>query len=974
MGPGPPQNGSGSIQRSGEDRPPGQTPRGGTRVLSGFDDTPNDRPSKPDLWCIAWLCCQAPESVSPDNGKSDGRTQVPRPERPLDLDGTVLVQFAVDLRRLRQDAGGPTYRELANRGGYSATTLAEAAGGRRFPSLEVTLAYVRACDGDVERWERRWHSLASELNATVVAEPDDYDEAPYVGLSAYRAEDASRFFGRERLVEDLRARVERQKFVAVFGPSGSGKSSLIRAGLIPALPRHVLLTPGEHPLRMVSEFPPDPETVIVVDQFEEVFTLCQAQEERSRFIAELLGRRVVLGVRADFYSHCCMIPELAAALQDAQFTVGPMTAEELRHAITLPAMRANCTVESDLAATLVAHAHGRAGVLPLLSHALLETWRRRSGNRLTLTGFQAVGGIDGALAKTAEAVYGSFDVRQQDRARDLFRRLAVLGEGTEDTKRRVSPAELDDDQDTAVVLDRCTAARLVVRGTDSIEITHEALIRTWPRFREWLSNDRDGQRVHRELTHATDAWEQLDRDGSALYRGARLAIAREWATRSQALTTRERAFVEASTDAEAEEHVLARRRAKRLTYLVGVLAVLLVVSAATTIYAVRARDEITSQRNSAIALNLASEAVVEHRSNPSLGLQLGLVAHRLAATRKTRDGVLSTLATVVKAHDEEVYAATFNKDGVLATAGRDRSINLWNVSDRRRPVRLRTLTGHTGAVRALAYSPDGEVLASSGDDGTVRLWTDQGQVASLPGEGPVRSVSFSSDGHTVAAGSSTGVVRRWNAGDPRNPVELAPLRGHTDAVRAVAFSPDGRTLATGGDDHSVRLWQDGAEIATLSSNRIDVYDLTFSPDGHTLAVGSGNDKPVRLWDVSDPRKPSEHPSLTGHEDVVGSVEFSPDGRTLASGSDDRTVRLWNVSDPRHVTEIATLSGAAIAVADIAFSPDGRTLVWTMFDPTMRLLNANLDAAVTEACDSAGPRLTEDEWRRHVPDVPYNPPC
>ncbi|HUQ56507.1 helix-turn-helix domain-containing protein [Lentzea sp.] len=899
---------------------------------------------------------------------------MPRPERPLELDGTALVEFAVDLRRLRQNAGGPSYRELSGRAGYSSTTLADAAAGRRFPSLEVTLAYVRACDGDAGLWERRWHSLATELNATVVAEPEDDDQAPYVGLSVYRAEDAFRFFGRERLVDDLVDRVQRQEFVAVFGPSGSGKSSLIRAGLLPRLPAHLLRTPGEHPSRMLPELPSDPGTVIVVDQFEEVFTLCQSADERTRFIAELLRRRTVIGVRSDFYTHCCMIPELAAALQDSQFTVGPMTAEELRQAITLPATKANCTVESNLTATLIAHAHGQAGVLPLLSHALLETWRRRSGNRLTLAGFQAVGGIEGALAKTAEAVYGSLGERQQGRARDIFRRLAVLGESTEDTKRRISPAELDDDQDTAVVLDRCTAARLLVRDKDSVEITHEALIRTWPRFREWLSSDRDGQRVHRDLTHATDVWEQLGRDRSALYRGARLATAREWASRSQALTARERAFVEAGTDAEAEEHVLARRRTTRLSYLVAVLAALLVVLAATTIYAVRARNDITTQRNSAIAQNLASEAVVEHRTNPSVGLQLALTAHHLSSTRRTRDGVLSTLATVVKAHDEEVYAATFSSGGTLATAGRDHMIHLWNVGDRRAPVRLTTLTGHTGAVRVLSYSPDGKVLASGGDDGTLRLWSDRGQLAEVTGLGSVRAVAFSRDGRTVVTGSGTGQVQMWNVGDPRTPVLATTLRGHADAVRAVAFSPDGRTLATGGDDHSVRLWRDGAELMPLSGTRIDVFDLTFSPDGHTLAAGSGNDRPVRLWNVSDPATPSEYPSLTGHEDVVGSVEFSPDGHTLASGSDDRTVRLWDVRDLRHVTEIATLTGAAIAVADITFSPDGRTLVWTMFDPTMRLLNADLGAAVAEACGSAGPRLTEDEWSRHVPDVPYSPPC
>ncbi|GLZ31740.1 hypothetical protein Lesp02_39280 [Lentzea sp. NBRC 105346] len=889
---------------------------------------------------------------------------MPRRERPLELDGSAPVEFAVDLRRLREAAGSPTYRELASRSGYSVTTLADAAGGRKLPSLEVTLAYVRACDGDIADWERRWHSVAAELNAVPVAEPaeyapEDWNGAPYVGLSAYRAEDADRFFGRERLVDDLVKRISRHRFLAVFGPSGSGKSSVLRAGVLPRLTGAVLLTPGPHP--SLEGVPAG--AIVVVDQFEEVFTLCEDPAERSAFIAALLDRHVVLGVRADFYAHCAMHPELTEAMQDAQFTVGPMTADELRRAITQPAIKANCVVEGDLVATLVAQTHGQAGILPLLSHALLETWRRRSGNRLTLTGFHAVGGIDGALAKTADTVYDSLTPRQQDRARDLFLRLAVLGEGTEDTKRAISPAELDDDPDTALVLDRVTAARLVVRGTDSIEITHEALIRTWPRFRQWLDSDRDGHRVHRELTHATEVWENLDRDPDALYRGARLAIARDL---DRTLTARERAFLDASTRAEEAEQASARRRASRLKYLVAVLAVLLLLSAATTIYAVRARDTITDQRNSAIAQNLAPRAIEEHRDDPALGLQLALVARSLSATTATRDGVLSTLATVVKAHDEAILSMTFH-GGLLATAGRDKTIRLWDMRDPRKPSLVATMT-HGAAVYWIAFSPDGSRLVSAGD--SVKLWDVGSRTLIATAEHPAaRAVAFSPDGTRIVSGG-TG-VRLWD----NNLKPVATLDGHTDAVRTVAFSPDGRGLASGSDDHTIRLWRLADLSSTvISGDRLEVFDVDYSPDGRTLAVGSGTKKPVLLYDISDPTRPQEIAVMTGHEDVVGTVKFSPDGRTLATGSDDRSLRLWNVTDPRHPVAIAVLTGPTIAVADVEFSPDGKTLAWAMFDPTIRLLGADLDADLAGACASAGPPISREDWNRFTPDVPYAPPC
>lgn len=355
---------------------------------------------------------------------------MPRPERPLEAGDGPVVRFAEELRTLREKAGHPTYRELARRTHYSVASLSTAADGRKLPTLAVTIAYVRACGGDTVAWERRWHNVAAELATaanTPAIEPTDGNPPPYLGLAAFQPEDADRFFGRERLVEELTAKLSRERWVAVFGASGTGKSSLLRAGLIPRLRTErpssvvVLFTPGPHPLKecvdklaghaagtpdqsangsavdphpvhrmlrqVLTAHPEEAEVVLVVDQFEEIFTLCRDHEERARFLDELVTAvkaedsrcRVVLGVRADFYAQCTRHAALVDVLRSA-LVVGPMTPDELRKAILCPAVRAECTVEAALLATLVAQVNEQAGVLPLLSHALLETWRRRRGN------------------------------------------------------------------------------------------------------------------------------------------------------------------------------------------------------------------------------------------------------------------------------------------------------------------------------------------------------------------------------------------------------------------------------------------------------------------------------------------------------------------------------------------------------------------------------------------------------------------
>ncbi|MGC7096362.1 helix-turn-helix domain-containing protein [Amycolatopsis lurida] len=420
----------------------------------------------------------------------------------------MLVRFAGALRRLREKAGQPPYRELGARAHVSASALSAAAGGRKLPSLTITLAYVRACGGDSDEWEKRWYEVAAELAQQTEPEPlEPAVRAPYVGLSAFQESDADLFFGRQELLAKLSVRVRGNRLVAVVGASGAGKSSLLRAGLLPELRTEtsivIMMTPGQHPIeecavqfatplgsspamlvddlsensrglhRLVRQAlasrPDDTELILIVDQFEELFTLCGDQRERTRFIELLVTGatagnsrvRIVLGVRADFYGHCSRYPQLVEVLQDHQVVIGPMSGQDLRDAITKPANRVNCSVESALLATLCTHADGEAGVLPLLSHALLETWRRRRGNSLSLAGFQAAGGIDGALQQSAEAVYRSLEPRQRQVAADLFLRLTALGEGTADTKRRITRAELDSqDPDLALVLERLAAARI----------------------------------------------------------------------------------------------------------------------------------------------------------------------------------------------------------------------------------------------------------------------------------------------------------------------------------------------------------------------------------------------------------------------------------------------------------------------------------------------------------------------------------
>ncbi|MFF8031530.1 WD40 repeat domain-containing protein [Streptomyces sp. NPDC016626] len=935
-----------------------------------------------------------------------GRPGPGRTEGGLDPGAGPVPRFAAGLRALRESAGRPTYRAMAQRTRYGVTTLSQAAAGKQLPTRAVTLAYVKACGGDVTEWERRWREASAEVAAEVAA--DETSRPPYRGLTRFEPGDADLFFGRDRLVERLAELNRKHRFTAVFGPSGSGKSSLLRAGLIPRLrtpsdgegdgnrdaaPAAVrILTPGADPLRthagrLVPVPGTDADTWLVVDQFEELYTLGADPADRDTFIDRLVAAtdadsrlRVVIAVRADFLGRCAEHPGLTAALQDATLLAGPMSRTELREAIVRPAAGAGLIVERSLTERLLDEVEGAPGGLPLMSHALLETWRHRSGRALTEAAYEAAGGLHGAVVRTAEQVYGELTASQAELARRILLRLVAPGRGgTPDTRRPAEQAELGfgSAADTRVVLERLVRARLITFDDGTVDLAHEALITAWPRLRAWIDAERDRLRVHRSLSEAARTWQALGRENAALYAGSRLHAARDAFPQDAArphgtgpedredrhgdeLTPLERQFLTAS--------IRRRHRAARLRRtVVAVLAALVLLATGTAVVALQARATAQAERDEAVFGRLTAEADRVRETDAGRAARLDVAAHRMRPTPDLRTRLATdagrVLATRLPGHGGVGTSVAYAPDGrTLASGGHDGTVRLWDTTARPgpadrpedvgrplgEPLRLRT-----GPVGAVAFAPaDGDLLVATGEGGVIRLWDvrdrERPRAVGRPlvshDEENVVSVAFAPDGRTLATAGDDGTVRLWDLGDPARPTPLGEPAGADGSgkgsVRAVAFAPDGDTLATAGYDGTVRMWRFGEDGGAgpaplgrpLRAHTAPVWTLAFSPDGRTLAT-AGFDETVRLWNASDPARPEPlGEPLTGHTAPVMSVAFSPDGETLATAGEDDSPLLWNVANPAYPQRLGEpLTGHTEAVWEVAFGRDGRTLASTGAD-------------------------------------------
>jgi WD40 repeat protein/transcriptional regulator with XRE-family HTH domain len=955
-----------------------------------------------------------------------------------------FVTFGDLLRYLRRRAG-LTQRELAIGVGYSDGQISRLEQNLRLPDL----ATIPARFAPVLELEKEPALLARLMELAAAMDREDAPASgspPFKGLQYFDEADADLFFGRETVVAGLLARLGASPssdppthFLAIVGASGSGKSSIVRAGLIPALrwnhpssAWHIhVLTPTGRPLEslaasltreaesvsatatLIDDLAHDPrslhlfvrrmlgagpglpgnerqlgaapsaspdarQVLLVVDQFEELFTLCRDETERRAYVDNLMAAAepggttsVVVTLRADFYAHCAPYDSLREAMAREQEYIGPMTADDLRRAIEEPLRRGGWAMDPGLVDVLLEDVHGEPGALPLLSHALLETWHRRRGRTLTLSGYLASGGVRGAIAETAEAVFqDQLTPQQRAIARRIFLRLTELGESeaVADTRRRVTFDELISNPEDAPALRETLTmladARLITMDKDTAEVAHEALIREWPTLRGWLEDDRESLRFHRHLTETAREWSASNREQGMLYRGARLAQAREWAAEhSDEMNDLEREFIDAS-QASAEREVAereaqrdreleaaqklaetekahaeeqdrgARQLRRRAVYLTGALFLAVVAALATGVVA--NRNSTLAEQNAAIAITAqANFARAEQQARLAISRDWAAAAVSSIGADPDRSILLALQAVSV----------TYSVDRT-STAEAEEALHR-TLSAAQPHLALR---GHASGVNDVAFSPDGTRVATASLDGTAKVWdavTGQ-ELLILPtadaGTGGTKlySVVFSPDGSQLATAGQAGSVSLWDASSGEALGTLYET-GDTATLFALAFSPNGARVAGASADGTVRVWDLAtAQVSLTLSIHLDqppdplavaLQDVAFSPDGTRLAT-VGPDKTAQVWDAVTG---DSLLTLVGHKEVIFALAYSPDGTRIATASYDATTKVW---DAETGVELVTVSGNTSRNTGVAFSPDGKRLAIVSEDGTAKVCDAS----------------------------------
>jgi WD40 repeat protein/serine/threonine protein kinase len=855
---------------------------------------------------------------------------------------------------------------------------------QRATALDLALRYP-----DALAFARALQASLSNVRAEPVQVDTIFSEIeivpnPYKGLRAFQESDAANFFGRDSLVRQLINRLnevsEASRFLAVIGPSGSGKSSVVKAGLIPALKRgglpnsdrwyYVEMMPGAQPFKELREAlvsvaakPPDDieerlerskrglfevvkqilpddssDLFLFIDQFEEIFTLAEKEADSARFLNSLYTAvtepgsrlRLVITLRADFYDRPLLYPNVSQLMRKRTEVIVPMSAEELEQAISAPARRSGITLETGLVAAITAEVTEHLGALPLLQYTLSELFEKRQGKLLTVTAYRQLGGVRGSLARRAEEIFTQFSAQQQEAARQIFLRLIALGEGTEDTRRRTMLPELTsisaEGQSVNSVLDALGKSRLLTFDRDpitrspTVEVTHEAIIREWTRLRAWLDAARGDVRFQRTLAQLAAEWFESGQDASFLLRGARLEQLERWSeTTTLALTRDESDYLRASIAERQIRQTQELQRQERETVLeqrARSRLQLLVAFMAIMTILALVLSGFAFTQSQIAQQERDSAQIARATSDASAVLSRSLALE--AGARQALSDGKGDLALLLALEANNIPEPPIQARQALSEVTFS-------------PATRRTFTGHTSDVTSVDLSPNGARIVSASTDITVRLWdaasgTELRQYVGHRGD--VQSVAFSPDGTRIVSGASDFAAIVW---DVETGAEQLRLTEHTAPVWDVVFSPDGTQIVTASKDATLILWDaaTGALVRRFEGQSSAILTVAYSADGRYLLSGTeaGN---LILWDAATGAIVRE---FTGHTTSVQGAAFAPDGLTAVSGSGDTTVFLWDVESGNIIRRYESRSGAVTAVA---FLPDGRQFLSSTIDGGLHL--------------------------------------
>ncbi len=835
---------------------------------------------------------------------------------------------------------------------------------------------------------------------------------PYPGLTAFTSNEASRFFGRERETEAFVNRLRAQPLLAVVGPSGAGKSSFVQAGVVPALPddwRVIIVRPGSSPLVSLAvrlanivdpkvlraELARDPAslgellrsrgskgtTLIVIDQLEELFTLCDDVAERERFADALVRAarspdepvRVVFTLRDDFLLHAESLQALRSRLAPALHLLTTPDPDDLKRILLEPLRQAGYELDDpELATEMVEALHDTRSPLALLSFTGSKLWelRDRRFHQISRKAYTSLGGVGGALAQHAETMLATMMPDEQRLVREVFRQ-AVTADGIRAVLGRDELAQiLGGDARAAAVVEKLIAARLLVSadsptGGEQIEITHETLITAWPRLVTWRREDAEGARLRDQLRVAARQWEDRGRPSGLLWRGDALAEYRLWRARhSGTLSGVDTAFSNASV---ADAVRTGRRRVAAITFafsllLIGVIG-LVVLNASV------ARQRTVAEDNAAkLRTNLRTQYESQGRrlviaGDPMAGLAYLEAARKLDARGPEHDLAVAFGVRAIAnkerqfAHDNWVAAARFTPDGTrIITSGYDNRARVW---DRATGKLLFDLV-HSGPVVALAFSRDGQAIMTASHDGSAIVWDADSGVkrTTLRGRSKkLQAAVFSADDQIAVTIGVDDVVEQWDvtSGVRRATLQVTP---HPPpalvAAMPAAVSPDGRTIAAGDTRGAVRIWDlaTGALVAENSNHAGQINFVQFAPDGRRVLVAS-SDATASVFDVTT----GARSFLLRHRQRVTAAVFSPDGAVIATASMDRTTVLWDATTG---AQVRVLAGHEAAVNTVTFRPDGRQLATASDDKTVGLWNVATGRREAKLIGHAAP-ITRAEY-------------